>query len=289
MTRMHARSVEAGLNSQQGKSGAPNDRSSTRAAMQHHEIAAGWQGRGTGLFQSPSKNEGSFAGRCFPESRVAAENELIEIAGQDLCSGLKQQVTGTVAGTRAVISTNSLAAPALFTETPAPVDHGGEATDDRAVRRTVSGACYLGVMTICDMPPGTNSVLLPLPLFIRRPCAPLPGSVVVSIEPVWPAMNACPLGVITDRPVIATGEPRSATGVAADKNGPAPRAQAWAYDPTGKAMAITAGGIRTMRVLGAKALIVSLSFPQVQHGSPDDGRQVFSGRRVRRRSRRVTG
>jgi hypothetical protein len=44
----------------------------------------------------------------------------------------------TEAGTRAVINTNSLADRALFTATPASVDHEGEATADRMARRTAN-------------------------------------------------------------------------------------------------------------------------------------------------------
>jgi hypothetical protein len=47
-------------------------------------------------------------------------------------------VCATAAGTRAVINTNSLADRALFTETPAPVDHDGEATEDRMARRAAN-------------------------------------------------------------------------------------------------------------------------------------------------------
>ena len=60
---------------------------------------------------------------------------------------------------------------------------------------------YLGVATTCGTPPGTISVLVPLPSFIRKPCPPPPGSVVVCNEPRWPVIKAGPLDVTTDRAV----------------------------------------------------------------------------------------
>ncbi|MEA2774261.1 MAG: hypothetical protein QOD93_7223 [Acetobacteraceae bacterium] len=47
-------------------------------------------------------------------------------------------VCATALGTRAVINTNSLADWALFTETPAQVDHDEEATEERMARRSAS-------------------------------------------------------------------------------------------------------------------------------------------------------
>jgi hypothetical protein len=47
-------------------------------------------------------------------------------------------VCTTEAGSRAVINTNSLTDRALFTGTVAPVDHDGEATEDRMARRTTN-------------------------------------------------------------------------------------------------------------------------------------------------------
>jgi hypothetical protein len=48
---------------------------------------------GMHFVRSPSQNGGNLVTRYFPESRVAAANELIEIAVQDPCSRLKQQVS----------------------------------------------------------------------------------------------------------------------------------------------------------------------------------------------------
>jgi len=47
-------------------------------------------------------------------------------------------VCETAAGARAVINTNSLADRALFTATPVPVYHDGEATQDRMARRAAN-------------------------------------------------------------------------------------------------------------------------------------------------------
>src|ERR1700722_15213799 len=63
---------------------------------------------------------------------------------------------------------------------------------------TIGCAGPLGVATTCGTPPGTISVLVPLPFPMRNPCPPLPGTVVVSNEPRLPVMNAGPLDVITD-------------------------------------------------------------------------------------------
>lgn len=47
-------------------------------------------------------------------------------------------VCDTASGKRMVINTNSLHDRALFTATPAPVDHDGEATEDRMARRAAN-------------------------------------------------------------------------------------------------------------------------------------------------------
>jgi hypothetical protein len=72
------------------------------------------------------------------------------------------------------------------------------------------------VITVCGTAPGAYSVLLPLllALFMRKPCPPTLGSVVVSIDPTWPVTNACPLDVMVECPIDDDGEPRSATDVA---------------------------------------------------------------------------
>jgi hypothetical protein len=128
------------------------------------------------------------------------------------------------------------------------------------------------------MAPGAYSVLLPLPLFMRKPCPPLPGSVVVSIDPTWPVTNACPLDVMIECPTEDDGELGNATGVA-ETEGSAPRAHAWTPDPASKAMAATAT-VLMMRQSGARVVFMSVSFPEFELGSPDDGRFICSGHRV---------
>jgi hypothetical protein len=146
---------------------------------------------------------------------------------------------------------------------------------------------YLGVIMLCGTPPGTNSVLLPLPLFMRKPCPPLPASVVVSIEPTWPVTNTCPLDVMTECPTDDTK--CSIDDVGEEENGSASCAHAWAHDPASKAMARIAVGPRTMRQSSARVVLMSVSFPAFEPGPPDDGRFICSGRRIRWRSHRVAG
>ena len=43
--------------------------------------------------RNPSQDGGNLVTGCFPEFRVSAAKELIEIAVQDPCSRLKQQVS----------------------------------------------------------------------------------------------------------------------------------------------------------------------------------------------------
>jgi hypothetical protein len=137
-------------------------------------------------------------------------------------------------------------------------------------------ARYLGVMTVCGTLPGMNSVLLPLPLFMRKPDPPPPGSVVVSIDPTWPVTNAGPLDVMTELPSDEVGEPKSATCVAAEENGSAPRAHAWTADPAINAIARTATGRRARQSI-ARDLIMSVSLPAFEFGSPDDERCICLG------------
>jgi hypothetical protein len=75
-------------------------------------------------------------------------------------------------------------------------------------------ARYLGVITVCGTVPGAISVLLPLPLFMRKPCPPPPGSAIVFIDPALPVTNAGPLDVMIDCPVDNDDEPNDVGGVA---------------------------------------------------------------------------
>jgi hypothetical protein len=137
--------------------------------------------------------------------------------------------------------------------------------------------CYLGVKTVCGAPPGVISVLLPLPLFMRKPCPPLPGSVVVSIDPTWPVTNTCPLGVMTECPIDDDGELKRATGVAEAESRSAPRAWAWTHDPATKAIATSAAGHRTLRQSSARVLLMSVSFSAFEPGPPHDRHFICSG------------
>lgn len=85
---------------------------------------------------------------------------------------------------------------------------------------------HLGVLTTCGTPPGTSKVLVPLPLFRRKPCPTLPGRVVVCMEPILPVMNAGPLDVSNACPVseLCGAEPAS-------------DALAWLAEPTSVATA----------------------------------------------------
>src|SRR5712672_2134643 len=116
---------------------------------------------------------------------------------------------------------------------------------------------YLGVKTVCGGRPGANSVLLPLPLFERNPCAPLPGRMKVSIDPRWPVTKAGPLDVKIVCPTDDDDEPRRATGVAETDQGSAPRADAWTAAPASKAIAATATVFRMMRESSVRDLTMS--------------------------------
>ena len=140
---------------------------------------------------------------------------------------------------------------------------------------------HLGVPTVCGTPPGTMSVLVPLPLFMRKPCPPLPGSVVVSSEPTWPVTKAGPRDVRTDWPVVGPCEVGNATCVAEAERGAAPSAHAWpphawTHSPTSNAIAMTAVGLRTMRKPCLRVLTMSVSFHVFEQGLPDDGRRTCS-------------
>jgi hypothetical protein len=125
--------------------------------------------------------------------------------------------------------------------------------------RTSCPLVHLGVATVCGIPPGTISVLVPLPLFMSKPCPPLPGSVVVSIEPRWPVTNAGPLIVKADWPAVGPCEPRNATWVAGAESGSAPLAHAWLHSPTNSVTVATAVEIRTKRGSCLRVLIMSVS------------------------------
>jgi hypothetical protein len=102
------------------------------------------------------------------------------------------------------------------------------------------------VKTVCGAPPVVNNVLLPLPLFARKPGAPLPGSMTVSIDPTWPVTNAGPLEVMIECP--ADDEPVNCTCIAEAEAGSEARAVAWMPAPTNKTIVATATvlGIRQL-------------------------------------------
>jgi hypothetical protein len=85
---------------------------------------------------------------------------------------------------------------------------------DAAGRPTETLARYLGVLMVCGTAPGANSVLLPLPLFMTKPCPPPPGSAIVPIDPILPVTNAGPLDVTIDCPVDNDDEPNDIGGAA---------------------------------------------------------------------------
>jgi hypothetical protein len=66
-------------------------------------------------------------------------------------------------------------------------------------------AAYLGAGTTCGVPPGTSSVLVPLPLLISSPSLPLPGNMAVATEPAELVTVAGPRGVTIEVP--ASGNP----------------------------------------------------------------------------------
>ena len=70
--------------------------------------------------RSPSQNGGNLVTRYFPEPRVAAANELIEIAVQDPCSHLKQQVSATQSQA-GLVDARSLTAVSLQSHPAVPV------------------------------------------------------------------------------------------------------------------------------------------------------------------------
>jgi hypothetical protein len=74
-------------------------------------------------------------------------------------------------------------------------------------------AGYLGVKAVCGAVPGAISVLLPLPLFMRKPCPPPAGSAIVAIDPALPVTNAGPLDVMIDCPLDNDDEPGNANDI----------------------------------------------------------------------------
>ncbi|MGH9205675.1 MAG: hypothetical protein ACRD1G_03820, partial [Acidimicrobiales bacterium] len=61
---------------------------------------------------------------------------------------------------------------------------------------------YRGVGTVVTTPPGPVSVLVPLPLFIRSPTPPPPGSAIVCMFPTRPVVTAGPRNVKIARPAF---------------------------------------------------------------------------------------
>jgi hypothetical protein len=125
--------------------------------------------------------------------------------------------------------------------------------------------------------PGAKTVLLPLPLFIRKAWPPPPGSEKVSIDPTWPPTNAGPLDVMTECPIDDGGEPKNATGIAEAVTGSA--ADAWTLAPANRTIAVNATILGILRQSNARVLIMSVTFPEFELGLPDDGRFICSGHR----------
>jgi hypothetical protein len=121
-------------------------------------------------------------------------------------------------------------------------------------------------------------VLLPLPLFVRKPCVPLPGNVTVSIDPTWPVTNAGPLDVTIECPI--DDEPVNWTCTAEAETGSAVRADAWTPAATSKTIAATATALGRRRKSRERVLFMSVAFPEFEFGPPDDGRCICSGFRV---------
>jgi hypothetical protein len=144
------------------------------------------------------------------------------------------------------------------------------------LRRRRREAGYLGVKTVCGTPPGVNSVLLPLPLFVRKPCTPLPGTVTVSIDPTSPVTNAGPLDVTIECP--NDDGPVNAAGIGEAE--PGSKADAWTPAPINKTIAAAPRVLGTMRQLSERVLLMSITFPEFELGSPDDGHFTCSGNRV---------
>jgi hypothetical protein len=136
---------------------------------------------------------------------------------------------------------------------------------------------YRGVKTVCGAPPGVSSVALPLPLFIRKLGVALPGNVRVSIDPTWPVTNAGPLDVLIECPTN-DGEVNAA-GITEAEPGSAAHADAWTPAPMSKNIA-AAMVLRMMLRSSESVLCMSVSFPEYELGSPDDGRFICSGFRV---------
>ena len=123
-----------------------------------------------------------------------------------------------------------------------------------------------------------EQVLVPLPLFMRKPSPPLPGIVVVWNEPRFPVMKAGPLDVRNDWPGIDACRSMSA--------GPLTRAQAVPSRPVSNAIAMTAiDGLRTTKAADLKELAILLSFPECEQRLRRHARTVCSGRQAGFQSR----
>ena len=117
---------------------------------------------------------------------------------------------------------------------------------------------YRGVATICGVLPVAINVLVPLPLLISRPCAVLPGIVVVSSDPIWPVMNAGPLDVRTGRSSVGPCTLGKADAPDGAEAGCAPAAKAGPPSPTSDPDATSKAVRRLWRTLSA--LIITISF-----------------------------
>jgi hypothetical protein len=159
---------------------------------------------------------------------------------------------------------------------------------ERMMQQGTQGACardvsrcsphHLGVATVCGMPPGVSSVLVPLPLFSRKPSPPLPGIVVVCNVPRLPVTTAGPRDVRNDWPGID-----ACTLVNA---GPPTRAQAVPPRPISNAIAMTAiDGLCTTEAADLRDPVIFLSFPECEQRLRHHARTICSGRRAGLQSR----
>jgi hypothetical protein len=97
----------------------------------------------------------------------------------------------------------------------------------------------------------------------------------VSIDPTWPVTNAGPLDVMIECP--ADDEPVNCTCIAEAEPGTEAPSAAWTSAPASKTIAATATVLGTMRQSNERVLFMSVSFPEFEFGSPDDGRIICSG------------
>src|ERR1700691_346346 len=66
---------------------------------------------------------------------------------------------------------------------------------------------YLGVVTTCGTPTGGSNVVVPLPLFMRKPRPPEPGRVLAAIGPILPLTISDPRGPAKKLPNFGACDP----------------------------------------------------------------------------------